>query len=180
MLIPIHRLFFSFLKASVIIAIVCSLLIIASHVVISVWLRCSGYSDEGLFLSAKECVVNKVGVNELNEEVENVFSESCREEHQAPLLYNTLSGGCLDKVYHALPSSAGWRRAMFDGRYALVLRFGCHYNYAWLIIVNPNEHLSQEDSTIRHLADNIVIIFESGRIKDIEDCEGQTLVIRSK
>ena len=41
---------------------------------------------------------------------------------------------------------------------------GCHYNYAWLVIVNPVDHISYDDSTVRHVTDNIVIGYESGGI----------------
>lgn len=146
-----------FMKVCVVLAFVCILLKVGSHVFILVWLRCFGYSDEGLWLAAKECVVKIVGVHELNEEVEKAFSESFWDDQSESLFYNAPSGSCLDKVCKTLPSSDTWSRAMFDGRYALVLRFGCHYNYAWLIIVSPIERLSHEDSSIRYIADNIVV-----------------------
>ena len=157
--------FLSFLlRMSIMFTLVCISLIVASHIVIIVWLHCSGYSDEGLYLAAEECIVNKVGVNELKEEVEKLFSNRSRVKNHAPLFYEAPSGSCLDKVCQALPSSGKWVHATFNGRSALVLRFGCHYNYAWLIIVNPVERLSREDSTVRYLSDNIVVCFESGRI----------------
>lgn len=167
MLKPILRLNSFFVKASVIFAIVFILLVVASHIFMIIWLRLSGYSDEGLWLAAKECVVNTVGVHRLNNEVGKVFSECCWDERPESLFYNAPLGSCMDKVLRTLPSSGTWRRANFDGRYALVLRFGCHYNYAWLIIVNPIERLSHEDCAIRHLADNIVVSYGSERINDI-------------
>ena len=160
------KLLSSFLKMSVIFAFFCILVKVASDLCIIVCLHCSGYSDEGLYLAAKECVVNTVGVLGLNDEVEGVFSDSCWAELSASSFYDAPNGGCLDKVRRTLPSSGNWSRAMFDGRHALVFRFGCHFNYAWLVIVDPKYCIRYGDDRIKRIADNIGVCSDSGILLD--------------
>ena len=167
MLMPILRLLSSFVKASAMFAIVCILLIAVLRLCPMVLTYCVGYSDKGLYSAAKECVVDTIGVDKVNEEARKVFSAGVWKDPSASSFYEALNGSCLDKVCRALPSSGTWSRAMVDGHPALVLRVGWHYNYAWLIIVNPDVHIGSDGSAIRHLADNIVVSCDSGRIKDV-------------
>ena len=46
------------------------------------------------------------------------------------------------KIVNSLPASMYcWRPVKFDDAYALASRFGCHSNYAYLVIVNTNESI---------------------------------------
>ncbi len=154
----------SFVKASVVVAVGGTLLIVASHLCSIAYIRCSGYSDNELYLAAKDCVVDAVDALELNEEVENVFSDGCWTAQSASSFYSVPNGGFLDKVRRALPSSGTWSRAKFDGHNALVLRFGCHYNYAWLVVVDPSYCIRSGDDRIERITDNIGVCCNSGNV----------------
>ena len=162
-----HRLLTSFVKAGVLCIVVGIGLIVALRLGPIVLTYCIGYSDNGLYSSAKECVVNTVGVDKINAEARKVFCDSCWEGPTRSSSYEPPRGSCLDNVSHTLPGTIGWNRKVFDGHRALVLRFGWHYNYAWLIIVNPDVHASCDGSTIRCVVDNIVVSNNSGRIQGI-------------
>jgi len=154
----------SFVKATVMCVVVGVGLIAALRLCSIVWCYCAGFSNKGLYSAAKKCVVETIGVDKINEEAKKVFADGCWEERIKSQYYIAPKGSCLDKVRMELQSSDIWTRAIFGGRDALILRFGCHYNYAWLVIVNPVDHISYDDSTVRHVTDNIVIGYESGGI----------------
>lgn len=143
-------------------AFACILFMAVLRLGIAAYLHCSGCSDEGLFLAAKECVVSTVGILELNKEVSKVFSGSSRAEDLRASFYTAPNGGPLDNVRRALSSSSSWHRAEFDGHSALVLRFGCHYNYAWLVVVDPAYRIRYRDYRIKVIEGNIGVCFDSG------------------
>ena len=151
------------IKVSAIFVVGFILLIVGFHVGMPVWLQITGYSDEALYSAGRECVVNTVGVDKINEEAKKVFAdwEGAAEE---PYGYYAHVGSCLDKVPHELSTSFTWERTLFAGSKALVLRFGCHYNYAWLVIVDPADRVFDNDNTIRRIVDNIGVCLDLGKI----------------
>ena len=115
------------------------------------------YSDDELYSFAKECMVNKVGVKQFNEELAEVFKSpsnvgwSCK----AP------EGSCLDKVVWELPGTPlSWWPVSFSGKKAIALRFGCHFNYAYLVVVDPSESISSDNQKVRSIAGNIAVVHD--------------------
>lgn len=151
------------IKVSAIIVVGFVLLIVGFHLGMPVWLQITGYSDEALYSAGRECVVNTVGVDKINEEAKKVFAD-WEGAAEGPYDYYAHVGSCLDKVPHELSTSFTWERTLFAGSKALVLRFGCHYNYAWLVIVDPADCVFDKDNKIRRIADNIGVCFDKGKI----------------
>ncbi len=160
------KLFSAVVKACAIIAIGCISVIVATRLCIVAWVYFAGYSDGALYSAGKECVVNTIGVDKINEEVKKVFAESGWKELSGSHYYSAPEDSCLRKLSRELSSSdtGTWERTMYWGYNALVLRFGCHYNYAWLVIVDPADHVFDKDNKISRIADNIGVCFDSGRI----------------
>ena len=160
------KLFSAVVKASAIIAIGCISVIVATRLCIVAWVYFAGYSDGALYSAGKECVINTIGVDKINEEVKKVFAESGRETPSCPDCYLSPEDSCLHKLSLELSSSdtGTWERTLYWGSNALVLRFGCHFNYVWLVIVDPADHVFDKDNKISRIADNIGVCFDRGRI----------------
>ena len=141
----------------------CAVIVVGFVSVIGLFVLCLTirYSDEALYSEGKECIVNSVGVDRINDEVKKVFAESDWEWELEPK-----EESCLGKVSRELSNSPYfWERAHFGKSKALVLRFGCHFNYAWLVIVNPADRILDNDNRIRLIADNIGVCFDLGNIE---------------
>ena len=63
------------IKVSAIIVVGFVLLIVGFHLGMPVWLQITGYSDGALYSAGRECVVNTVGVDKINEEAKKVFAD---------------------------------------------------------------------------------------------------------
>ena len=151
-------------KASAIIVVSILLIFVGFPLFVTIGLYVSGYSDGGLYSAGKECVVNTIGVDQINEEVRKVFAESGWEERLWPNYYVAPKDSCLSQVLRELSESCTWERTQYGGTKALVLRFGCHFNYAWLVIVDPADRIFYKDDKIRRIADNIGVCFDSSKI----------------
>lgn len=142
-------------------AVFVALLFIAIILLNVVIWACS-YSDDDLYYVAKQSVVNTVGVRSINDEVRKVLANEvgCMNSADAAH-YRVHSGRSLDNVRCKLPNSNGWGYVKFKGCNALVLRFGCHFNYKWLIVLDPDASIGYVSSDIRWIADNIGMLSES-------------------
>jgi len=141
---------------------VCAVIVVGFVSVIGLLVLCLTirYSDGALYSEGKECIVDSVGVDRINDEVQEVFAESDWEWELEPK-----EKSCLGKVSRELSNSSYfWERTYFGKSKALVLRFGCHYNYAWLVIVDPADRVFDKDNKIRRIADNIGVCFDKGKI----------------
>ena len=160
MLLAMLRLSSTLIKACAIVVVIW----ISFPLWINVGLYAFGYSDGALYSVGKDCVVNTIGVDKINEESKKVFAENGWENRSFQYYYEAPEGSCLYKVSCELPSSGIWHRALYRGSKALVLRFGCHYNCAWLVIVDPADRVFEKDTQIRRIADNIGVCFDSCEI----------------
>lgn len=159
-LLPMLKFISALIKACAIIVIVFVSVIGLFRLCVIVGLHARGYSDGALYSAGKECVVNTIGVDKINEEVKKVFAESDRKMLSESHLYLPPEDSRLYKVSRKLPSPGTWERTLYCGHNALVLRFGCHYNYVWLVIVDPACRVCDNDKNVKHIADNIVVCFD--------------------
>ena len=81
------------------------------------------------------------------------------EVSEEPGIYYLRKDSCLGKVSRELSSLFGWYRTLVAGSKALVLRFGCHYNYVWLVIVDPASRICEKDGKVKRITDNIGVCF---------------------
>jgi hypothetical protein len=152
---------------------VCAMLVIGSILVIAGFRLCvpiglyvAGYSDGALYSAGMECVVNTIGVNVINEEAAKIFADGKCERLSDMSEYSVNADSCLCKVSRELSSPYTWERTLFGGCDALVLRFGCHYNYAWLVIVDPGKRICYKgkENKVKRIEDNICICFDTSNI----------------
>ena len=153
---------FSFAIIACAAIIVCIILLVAGfHLGMPLWLHIAGYSDEGLYSRARECVVNTVGVDKINEEAKKVFAdgkwEGVLEEWD---FYDAPEDSCLGRISSELHTWCDWRRTLFTGTNALVLPFGCRYNGARLVIVDPANRICDEEGKVKKIADNIGVCYD--------------------
>ena len=123
-----------------------------------------GYTDGALYSAANECVVNIVGVDKINEEAKKLFDEAGWETPSLPEFYHAPKDSSLYKVFSELQASRSWMRTLYCGYKALVLRLGCHYNYVWLVVVDPQAKIVDKNNKIRRIADNVGVCFDTGNI----------------
>lgn len=118
------------------------------------------YSDGELYSFANECIINKVGIKQFNEELPAAFKSS-NVKSRDKWNYKAPEGSCLDKVAWELPGSALiWDLVSFCGKKAVSLRFGCHFNYAYLVAVDPSENISSDDKNVKRIAENIAVVYD--------------------
>lgn len=74
-------------------------------------------------------------------------------------------GSEMYKIGRVLPASTYyWCPVEFENKYALALRFGCHSNYAYLLVVNQKENIS-EHADVRLVENNVVIVYDSALLQ---------------
>ena len=141
--------------------IICITLLVAGfHFGMPLWLHIAGYSDEALYSKARECVVNKVDVDQINEEAKKVFADDGWEEVLRKLdFYDAPEDSCLGRISREL-SQFEWQRTLVAGSNALVLPFGCHYKRVALIIVDPANRICYNDGKVKRITDNIGVCFD--------------------
>ena len=164
MLLAMLKLIFALMKAIAIIVICVILMWISFPLWVKVGLYAFGYSDGALYSVGKECVINTIGVDRINEEVTIVFADNGWEKRSDLTYYEVPDSSCLYKLSCELPSPGAWHRTLYRGSKALVLRFGCHYNYVWLVIVDPTDRVFDNDNEIMRIGDNIGVCFDTGKI----------------
>ena len=120
------------------------------------------YSDDDLYSLAEKCINASIGAEQLNQELRVLFNADAGGQWT----YWPSTGSCLDRACNELPSTTlSWDRVMYNGRKAVVLRFGSHANYAYLVAVAPQDSLVITSDKVRRIANNIVVVYDREMIE---------------
>ncbi len=123
------------------------------------------YTDDDLFCKAKACFSNEIEMADFNREVMVCFINTNLWNSGHRVIYPQ-EGTSMFKIVNSLPASMYcWNPVKFNDLYALAVRFGCHSNYAYLVVVNTNESIS-ERMDVRCVTNNIVIVFKRELLQD--------------
>ena len=123
------------------------------------------YTDDDLFRKARECFSNEIEMADFTKEVMGCFINTNLWNSGHHVVYPQ-EGTSMFKIVNSLPASMYcWHPVKFDDAYALASRFGCHSNYAYLVIVNTNESIV-ENVDVRCVTNNIVIVFNRELLQD--------------
>lgn len=116
------------------------------------------FMDEDLFCTARRCFSEEVVTTDFAKEAMVYFMNTNLWDSQSHAVWPRECSS-MAKVGHSLPASTHyWCTVKFRDAYALALRFGCHSNYAYLVVVNQNE--SEDDNAdVRCVTNNVLIVF---------------------
>lgn len=116
------------------------------------------YTDDDLFRKARECFSNEIEMADFTEEVMGCFINTNLWNLGHNVVYPQ-EGTYMSKIVKSLPASMFcWQLVKFDDAYALAFRFGCHSNYAYLVVVDTDKRIV-ENLDVRCVTNNIVVVF---------------------
>lgn len=123
------------------------------------------YTDDDLFCKAKECFSNEIEMADFTNEVNGCFINTNLWDSGHRVVYPQ-AGTFMSKIVNSLPNSMHcWHPVRFEDVCALAFRFGCHSNYAYLVVVNTNESIADK-MDVRCVMNNIVIVFNRELLQD--------------
>ena len=116
------------------------------------------YTDGDLFRKAKECFSEEIEMADFTEEVLVYFMDTNLWNSGHRVVWPR-RGSPMSEIGRILPASTYyWCPVRLGDAHALALRFGCHSNYAYLVVVNQDEIIG-ENTDVRCVTNNVVVVF---------------------